>query len=585
MTTLMETLKGSAVSPGVAIGKAYVLRREVSFNVPLRVITADEVWKEIARFEDALTRTRAEILGIRKKISTQIARENSDIFNAHLMILEDRTMIEDVIAMIKEKKISSESAFATVIQNYFTAFSQIDDEYLKERVADIRDIARRLLQHLGGQMSEFAKLEEKGIMIAHDLSPSDTAMMDKNKVLAFVTEIGGPTSHTAILGRSMEIPAVVGVNRMVAKVREGDMLIVDGTQGIVIINPDEKTIAEFTKTRERFSASITELDKIRDLATETTDGRHVVLAANIEFHDEIPSVLSHGAEGIGLYRTEYFYMNRTDLPTEEEQYRAYKQVAEKMAPHPVIIRTLDLGGDKFLSSLEVPHEMNPFLGWRAIRFCLTRVDIFKVQLRAVLKASVHGILKVMYPMISNVEELRKANQILEECRQELKREGISYDPKMEVGAMIEIPSAAITSEILAHEVDFFSIGTNDLIQYALAVDRVNEKIAYLYEPTHPAILRLIKQVVESGHRQKRWVGSCGEMSGDPAIAILLMGLGVDEISTSPFVLPKVKQAIRSVSFKDAKQIAAKALQFQTGKEVRQFLNKELRRISKFFAEE
>ncbi len=581
----MEKLNGIPVSPGIAIGTAFVLHSETSFSIPAQSVSDEHVWKEIARFEDALTRTRAEILGIRKKIATQIGRESSDIFNAHLLILEDRTLIEDVIAIIKDKKVICEHAFATVIQRYFEAFAQINDDYLKERISDIRDIGRRILHNLYGEEADFQKIDKKGIVIAHDLSPSDTAMMDKEKVLAFVTEIGGPTSHTAILGRSMEIPAIVGMDHVTSKVKTGDRVIVDGAHGVIIVNPDEKTIEEYHQKSLRFSESIVELDKLRDLPAETTDGHKIVLAANIEFHDEIPSVLSHGADGIGLYRTEYLYMNRTDLPNEEEQYRAYKQVAEKMAPYPVIVRTLDLGGDKFISSLEVPQEMNPFLGWRAIRFCLTRVDVFKAQLRAILKASTHNNFKIMYPMISNVQELRRANEILEECRQELKKEGIPFDSKMEVGAMIEIPSAAITSDILAREVDFFSIGTNDLIQYALAVDRVNEKIAYLYEPTHPAILQLIKMVVENGHKHKRWVGSCGEMSGDPGIAILLVGLGIDEISTSPFVLPKVKQAIRAVSRKQAKMIADKALQFETGVEVRQFLNAELAKISKDLVEE
>jgi len=582
----MEQLKGIPVSPGVAIGKAYVLHGRDSFNIPAHPVPDEDVSKEIARFEDALTRTRAEILGIRKKISNQIGRESSDIFNAHLMILEDRTLIEDVIAQIKERKVKCESAFASIIQKYFNAFSQINDQYLKERVADIRDIGQRLLKNLyGGEDVISEKLEKESVVIAHDLSPSDTAMIDKSKVLAFVTEIGGPTSHTAILGRSMEIPAVVGLDHVTSKVKSGDALIVDGTRGVVIVNANAATLEEYTQKGRRHVELNTELDKLRDLPATTLDGRHIVLAANIEFHDEIPSVIAHGAEGIGLYRTEYFYMNRTDLPTEEEQYRAYRQVAEKMNPNPVIIRTLDLGGDKFASSLEVPHEMNPFLGWRAIRFCLTRVDIFKVQLRAILKASVHGKLKMMYPMVSSLVELKKANEILQECRDELKKEGAAFDPKIEVGAMIEIPSAALISDILAREVDFFSIGTNDLIQYALAVDRVNEKIAYLYEPTHPAILKLVHQVVENGHRQNRWIGSCGEMSGDPAIAVLLVGLEIDEISTSPVVLPKVKKAIRSITLKEAQAIACKALQFETGDEVRGFIDSEMRRVAKELIEE
>ncbi len=579
-------MQGIPVSPGFAIGKALVLHSDDSFTIPFQLIESSQIPQEIARFEDAITRTRAEILGIRKKISDQIGREHSDIFNAHLMILEDRTLIEDVIEQIKQKKATAEYAFSVIIKRYFEAFARIDDEYLKERIADIKDVGRRLLQNLyGEQKSLLENIQENVVIISHDLSPSDTAMMNKEKVLAFVTEIGGPTSHTAILGRSMEIPAVVGLDSVVTHVKTGDRVVVDGTHGIVIVDPDESVIEEFTREERRFTELISELDKLRNLPAQTSDGRRIILAANIEFHNEIPSVLSHGAEGIGLYRTEYFYMNRSDLPGEEEQYQAYRHVAETIAPHPVIVRTLDLGGDKFLSSLDVPREMNPFLGWRAIRFCLTRIDIFKVQLRAILRASVHGKLKIMYPMISNVQELRKANEILEECRKELKHENVAFDPQMEVGAMIEIPSAALISDILAREVNFFSIGSNDLIQYALAVDRVNEKIAYLYEPTHPAILKLIKQVVENGHAQGRWVGCCGEMVGDTAIAILLVGLEIDEISMSPFVLPKVKKAIRSVSFKQAKEIAQEAIQFPTGLEVRQFLVSRLKAISKDIVEE
>ncbi|MDP3921600.1 MAG: phosphoenolpyruvate--protein phosphotransferase [Candidatus Omnitrophota bacterium] len=576
----MKRLKGIPVSPGFVIGKAFVLHSEDSFSVARQTITRDDIPKQIAHFEDALTRTRAEILGVRKHIASQIGREHSDIFNAHLLILEDRTLIEDVIGLIKSENCNAEYAFANVIQKYFQAFLQIDDDYLRERISDIKDVGRRVLQNLyGAEKGVLEKLKENVIIIAHDLSPSDTAMMDKTKVLAFVTEIGGPTSHTAILGQSMEIPAIVGVDQGTIEVKNGDRVIVDGTHGFLIIDPDQKTIEEYTREEKRFTELVTELEKLRDLPAETTDGRKIILASNIEFPDEIPSVISHGAEGIGLYRTEYFYMSRGDLPTEDEQFHAYKLVVERMSPHSTIVRTLDLGGDKFVSTLDVPHEMNPFLGWRAIRFCLTREDIFKTQLRAILRASAFGDLKVMYPMISNVDELRSANAILDACKGELRVEKIKFNEKIQVGAMIEIPSAAITSDILAEEVEFFSIGSNDLIQYSLAVDRVNEKIAYLYEPTHPAILRLIKSVIESGHRKKLPVGICGEMSGDPGVAVLLVGLEIDEISTSPAMLPKVKRAIRAVSFKEAKKIAQRALEFSTGSEVRDFLIAKLKSIA------
>lgn len=582
----LRKFSGIPVSPGVAIGRAFVLRAEDFQAIARQKLGEDQIPREIARFEDALTRTRADILGIRKKLSSEIGREHSDIFMAHLLVLEDRSLIEDVINTIKEKKVNAEYAFSTVIQKYFHAFSQIDDEYLKERVSDIRDISRRLIENLiGKEKSPLTNLAEKTIVVAHDLSPSDTAMMDKQKVIAFVTDIGGPTSHTAIMARSMEIPAVVGLDRISHEVTTGDTIIVDGNHGVIIVNPDAKSLAAFTLEEKRFDALVLELDKLKNLPAETPDKHRIALTANIEFPDEIPSVLAHGASGIGLYRTEYFFMNRTDLPTEDEQYDAYRLVAEKMSPHPVVVRTLDLGGDKFLSSLEVPHEMNPFLGWRAIRFCLARVDVFKTQLRAVLRASVHGNLKMMYPMISNLTELKRANEILEECRKELKREGTSFDTNMQIGAMIEIPSAALTSAALAEEVDFFSIGTNDLIQYTLAVDRVNEKIAYLYEPTHPAILRLIKEVIVNGHKNKVWVGTCGEMSGDPAIAILLVGLGIDQISTSPLLLPKVKKAVRLVPYKLAKEVAEKSLEFSTGAEVQQYMKQKLQKSLKGLMEE
>lgn len=572
----MISIQGIPVSPGIAMGVAIVLHSE-DLSVPHREVKDDQIPGEIARFEDGLTKTRAEILGIRRKITQELGREHSDIFNAHLLILEDRTLIEDVIMKIKEERVNTEYAFSTVIQRYFQAFSKIDDEYLRERISDIKDISRRILQNLMGETKDIlGKLKDPAIVVAHDISPSDTATMVRDKVLGFATDVGGPTSHTAIMARSLEIPAVVGLDRISKDVLPGDFIIVDGNHGLIVVNPDNETIERYRLDEKKFVELNRELSKLKDLKAETLDGHGIELSANIEFPTEIPSVIAHGADGIGLYRTEYFYLNRNDLPDEEEQFQACKIVAEQMNPYPVIVRTLDLGGDKFLSSLELPYEMNPFLGWRAIRFCLARIDIFKLQLRAVLKASKYGNLKIMYPMISNVQELRQANELLEECRQELREENIPFDEKMEVGAMIEIPSAAITSDILAKEVDFFSIGTNDLIQYSLAIDRVNEKIAYLYEPTHPAILRLIRDVIHNGHANGVWVGTCGEMSGDPVLAILLLGLGIDGISTSPLILPKVKKAIRSVTFEQAKELAGEALRFATGEEVRRFLDAKIK---------
>lgn len=582
----MKELKGIGVSPGIAIGKVFVLHSGESFNLPKRVVGPDQISNEIARFEDALTRTRTEILGIRRKLSTQIGRESSDIFTAHLLILEDRTLIEDVIEVIKNEKVGAEYAFAAVIQRYFQAFSQINDEYLKERISDIRDVGRRLLGNLcGEEKRRLEDFKEKVIIVSHDLSPSDTAMLDRSKVIAFVTEIGGPTSHTAILGRSLEIPAIVGIEKIIGEVNNGTTIVVDGTHGSVVIDPDQVAIDKFYSAENRFHQLTGELEKLRELPAETPDGRRITLAANIEFHHEVPSVISHGAEGVGLYRTEYLYMNRVSLPTEDEQYEAYRKVVQTMHPHAVIIRTLDLGGDKFASTLEMPHEINPYMGWRAIRFCLTRKDIFKAQLRAILRASVHGAIRIMYPLISNIYEVRASREILNEAMAELDRENIPFDRNIQVGAMIEIPSAALASDVLAKEVSFFSIGTNDLIQYVLAIDRMNEKIAYLYEPTHPAILRLIDMVIRNGHASNIWVGSCGEMAADPKIAILLLGMGIDEISASPVVLPKIKKAIRSVRYADAKEIARQAMTLQTGREIDRFLAERLKDLCKELSDE
>ena len=582
----MKELKGIGVSPGIAIGKVFVLHSGESFNLPKRVVTADQISNEIARFEDALTRTRTEILSIRRRLSEQIGRESSDIFTAHLLILEDRTLIEDVIEVIKNEKVGAEYAFAVVIQRYFQAFSQINDEYLRERISDIRDVGRRLLANLcGEEKKRLEEFKEKVIIVSHDLSPSDTAMLDKSKVIAFVTEIGGPTSHTAILGRSLEIPAIVGSTKITDEVDNGFTIIVDGTHGAVIIDPDQATIDKFCSAGDRFQQLTGELDKLRELPAETLDGRRITLAANIEFHHEIPSVISHGSEGVGLYRTEYLYMNRASLPTEEEQYEAYRKVAQTMHPHSVIIRTLDLGGDKFASTLDIPHEINPYMGWRAIRFCLTRKDIFRTQLRAILRASAHGDVKIMYPFVSNISEVRICRELLNEAMTELNKENVPFDKNLKVGIMIEIPSAALASDVLAREVDFFSIGTNDLIQYVLAIDRVNEKVAYLYEPAHPAIIRLLDMVIRNGHKHNIWVGSCGEMAADPKMAILLVGMGIDEISASPMALPKIKKAIRLVKYTDAQEIAKQALSFQTGKEIEQFLSAKLKGINRELADE
>ncbi|MFH1752870.1 MAG: phosphoenolpyruvate--protein phosphotransferase, partial [Candidatus Omnitrophota bacterium] len=494
--------------------------------------------------------------------------------------------IEEVLLRLKKEKVCVEYVFLDVLKKYVNAFSKMDDEYLKERISDISDVGKRMLKNLiGAKTRTLSNLTKPVIVIAYDLSPSDTATMHKKNVIGFATDIGGRTSHTAIMAKSLEIPATVGLEEVTRNVKNGDMLIVDGTHGILVINPDKNTIKKCEADRDKFEKLEEDLTYLKDLPSETKDGHRVVLSANIELPEEIHSAKHHGAEGIGLYRTEYFYMNKEGLPTEEEQYEAYKIVAQKTKPHSTIIRTLDIGGDKFLSQLDVPKEMNPYLGWRAIRFCLAKPDIFKAQLRAILRASAFGRLKIMYPMISGIDELRQANSIFDEVKRDLRKKKISFDEEMEIGAMIEVPSAALTSDILAEEVDFFSIGTNDLIQYALAVDRVNEKIAYLYEPSHPAVLRLIKCVIDNGHKSGIWVGMCGEMAGDPSWALLLLGLGLDEFSTSPMVLPEIKKVIRAVTLKEAKEIAVKALTLRTGKEVEAYVNSKLKEFVPELAKE
>ncbi|MDP8260982.1 MAG: phosphoenolpyruvate--protein phosphotransferase [Candidatus Kappaea frigidicola] len=571
-------LKGIAASPGLVIGKAYLVGDE-NVAVPKRKVPKEELPLEIARFEEALIKTRSEIIEIKNKIIEELGHEHGEIFDAHLLVLEDRALIEEVISYLKKDRYSVEYAFSQVLERYISAFIKIDDEYLRERLSDIQDVGRRILHNLlGGHQALLKDLRDEVVLVAYDLSPSDTASMPRDKILAFVTDIGGRTSHTAIMARSLEIPAVIGIETATKDIRNGDIIIVDGSDGLVYVNPDKDIMQRYKKSQKKRTALTRELVKIKDLPAETKDGYRIQLSANIEFPEEIASVQAHGAHGIGLYRTEYFYMNRAGLPTEDEHFEAYKKVAERMKPEMVIIRTMDLGGDKFISQLEIPREMNPFLGWRAIRFCLARPELFKIQLRAILRASVFGNLMLMYPMISGVEEIKEANKILKSCKRELEKENVNFNKDLKVGAMIEIPSAALTADVLAEEVDFFSIGTNDLIQYSMAVDRSNEKIAYLYNPAHPAVLRLIRNVINAGHQKGIWVGMCGEMAADPAMALLLVGMGLDEFSVSSISVPTVKKIIRSISLKEAQDIAKQALKLTSGDKIRTFLNDKAKEI-------
>jgi len=568
-------LKGVAASPGIEIGKAHVIKAQ-QININTKKISQDEVDNEIGKLDAAIAASKEQLANIKAKAEKNIGADKAEIFGAHLMVLEDPVFLEEIQTKIKEELVTADNAVSQVVDNYVQIFSNMEDEYMKERAADIKDVGERIIKNVLGIVPDSLTFSEEVIIIAKDLTPSDTAQMDKDKVLAFATDMGGRTSHTAIMARSLEIPAVVGLVDATDKVQEGDTVIVDGNKGVVYINPEESILKEYEVLRDQYIQYRKKLKELKDLPAETIDKlRRVELAANIGTPRDVNGALENGAEGVGLYRTEFLYMDRDALPSEEEQFQAYKEVIEKMAPKAVIIRTLDIGGDKKLAYLEMPDEMNPFLGWRAIRMCLDRPQILKTQLRAILRASAYGNAKIMYPMISGLDEIRRANAILSEAKDELRQEGIPFDDNIEVGIMVEIPSTAVIADVLAKEVDFFSIGTNDLIQYTLAVDRMNEHISHLYEPLHPAILRLIKNVIDASHKAGKWTGMCGEMAGDIWATAILLGLGLDEFSMSATSIPHVKHIIRSLTYERAKQIAEEALSMDNPEDIRNMIKREL----------
>ncbi len=537
---------GVGVSPGIARGEVFVLRPD-DVEPPHRKITEEEIPAEIARFESALIRTRAQILEMQQRIAEAIGAKDAGIFDAHLLVVEDRTLIDEVLRTLKRDHWNIEYAFQLVANRYSKTLSEIDDPYLRERALDINDVTRRVIHNLMGSGGRnLSEMEERHILVSHNLTPSDTAQLNRQLVLGFATDVGSRTSHTAIMARSLNIPAVVALHDVSEALESGDQVLLDGYNGYLIVNPTDQTLWEYGELEVQKTAVEEKLTELRETPSTTLDGRHITLSANIELPDDVELVRKSGAEGIGLYRTEFFYINKEELPNEEEQYENYCRVAREMGGDSVIIRTLDLGGDKFMSALQLPEELNPFLGWRAIRFCLEQEEVFKTQLRAILRASALGNVRMMYPMISGLDELRRANAVLETCRQELRAEGKPFNEKMEIGAMIEVPSAALVADLLAKEVDFFSIGTNDLIQYTIAVDRINERIAHLYEPTHPAIIRLLRMIVNAAHAHNLWVGVCGEMAGEIALTPLLVGLGVDELSTGTALVPRVKRAVQSL---------------------------------------
>jgi phosphotransferase system enzyme I (PtsI) len=569
-TAKQETVvRGISASQGIAYGQIFVyLQSEV--EIPAYQVDPDKRLDEVARFDKALLVTRQQISKIQAEVEKNLGKNEALIFDAHLLVLEDQALISETIRESETTGRNIEICFDAVSRKYIQAFSEIDDEYLRERAGDIRDVAQRVLQNLLGQAeSSLSHLVNRRIVVANDLSPSDSAAIDRGSGLAIVTDSGSRTSHAVIVARSMKIPAVVGVHNLTRRVKTGDLALVDGYDGIVILNPSEQTLFRYGKIQSQKKSFENRLREANRQKAVTLDGVEVSLMANIESVDEVAQVNEYFAQGIGLYRTEYLFLNAARIPGEQEQFLAYKAVVEGVAPNPVIIRTLDLGGDKPMASDPdlFPKEDNPFMGFRAIRFCLENQGLFKDQLRAVLLASHHGKARLMYPMISGADELAQANAILEECKAELRSRGQPFDEGLEVGAMIEIPSAAATIDLLAKQCAFFSIGTNDLIQYMLAIDRGNDRIAHLYEPSHPAVLRTLRRIVDDAHRLKVPVGVCGEMAGDPVYAPLLLGLGIDSLSMAPPMLPAVKFLVRAMKMSDARELAAEVLAMTSAKEI------------------
>ena len=577
----MIKLKGISASGGIAIGKAYFIGKE-EFSIPKRDVPYSDISIEIYKLEEALINTRKELINLQEKVAQELGLTHAKIFEAHLLVLEDRVLIENIIEQIKVKRVNVEYAFSESIKRYKEALLKLNDEYLRERAIDIDDIAKRVLRKLLKVSSNISEIKEKVIIVAHDLSPSLAASLPKENILGIVTDIGGITSHTAIIARSLKIPAVVGVETATKEIKPSDMLIIDTLEGVVLVNPSEKIIKEYEAKLKDYIEKTLSFYIPKFAKTITKDKKEFIISANIEFPEELELVEKYRAEGIGLYRTEYLFLGRKDLPSEDEQYKAYFLASKIAKEHSVVIRTIDIGGDKFLDQKDTPNEMRPFLGWRGIRFCLSRTDIFKIQLRAILRASCNLNIKIMFPMISGVEELRAAKKILEECKEELRKENKKFDENIPVGTMIEVPSAALTADILAKESDFFSIGTNDLIQYSLAVDRANEKVAYLFDFGHPAVLRLIKNVIDIAHQNHIWVGMCGEMAGEPIYSFLLLGFGLDEFSMPPPRVPQIRHLIRNVSFKDAQQISEEALKYSNSKDLELYLKTEIRKRIKEF---
>jgi phosphotransferase system enzyme I (PtsI) len=560
-------LKGLPLAPGIAEGKVMIHFHEEE-AIPFRDLQEGELDAEVARFEAALLATRAELLALQERLSRSSSASDASIFDAHLLVLEDPSLIDEVLKGIRRERHNAEFVFQGVSHKFINTLASIDDPYLRERAVDLEDVARRLLRHLLGKSGQCLGGHDRShIIVADELTPSDTAMLNRDNVAGFITEKGSKTSHTAIMARSLGIPAVAGLEGICNLLENGCTILMDGYSGKIFLNPSPDTRATYQALAAEKEHVEEGLESLRDTDPVTQDGQRIALAANIELPDELDEVEASGAEGIGLYRTEFLYFNRTEPPDEEEQYAVYKKVAEKIAPHSVIIRTLDIGGDKPTECLDLGHEENPFLGCRAIRFCLNNPEIFKTQLKAILRAGLHGNLKMMFPMISGYEELLHAKALLAEAAEELRARGTPFQEEMELGVMIEVPSAAIVASMLAREVKFFSIGTNDLLQYLMAVDRGNERIAHLHDPSNPAVVRILKMVVDAAHEAGIWVGVCGELAGDIEFTPLLIGIGIDELSMSASLVPRVKKAIRSLDVQACREVVAHALSGERAAEI------------------
>ena len=560
--------RGIGVSPGIAVGNVLLLKAD-DHPLPEYGIPSEDVPREMIRLEMAMIETRRQLHEIQQRVGEAMGGESAGIFDAHLHVVDDPSFVDEIYRDVREKRKNIEKSLFEVSERYAQTLLQMDDDYLRERATDIRDVTRRILRNLmGGGADLLAGLENPRVLVARDIAPSDMAAFDRRKILGVVTELGSPTSHTAIMARAMDLPAIVGMRDLRARLLDGDRVILDGVRGIVVMNPSSAREEDYGRIVRSRSIIQKRLSTLKDERAVTLDGHAVALSANIEMPADVEAVWARGGQGVGLFRSEYLYLASSGEPSEERQYKAYAEVARRILPESVIIRTLDLGGDKLPASVKMPDESNPFLGWRAIRLCLARPEIFKTQVRAILRASAHNPnLRIMYPMISSASEVDQADVLLRECMEELAAAGHAFNPNVEVGVMIEIPSAALTADLIAPKVKFFSIGTNDLVQYTLAVDRVNERVAHLYEPTHPAVLALIRHTVEASHRHGIWTGVCGEMAGNPILTPLLLGLGVDELSASPGAIPLVKDVIRHIRYSEALDLAEAASGLSTGSEI------------------